>query len=128
MPKIELQTEIKAEKQIVFNLSRSIDLHKISTKHTNEEAIAGRMSGLIELGESVTWKAKHFGFYQLLTSKITEFENPNFFIDEMEKGAFKWFVHKHHFAVLNDGTLMTDFFEYMSHPLVFLEKLQINFF
>jgi ligand-binding SRPBCC domain-containing protein len=79
-------------------------LHKISTKHTNEEAIAGKTSGLIELNESVTWKAKHFGFYQLLTSKITEFENPDYFVDEMV-GAFKWFKHKHSFTTHDDKTL-----------------------
>jgi len=68
MPKIELKTEIKAEKEIVFDLSRSIDLHKISIEHTNEEAIAGRTSGLIGMNETVTWRAKHFGIYQKLTS------------------------------------------------------------
>ncbi|WP_211224955.1 hypothetical protein [Psychroserpens burtonensis] len=55
MPVIELQTEIKAFKNIVFDLSRSIDLHKISTKQTNEQAIAVKTSGLIEMNESVTW-------------------------------------------------------------------------
>ena len=134
MPRIELQTEINAEKQLVFDLARSIDLHKISTEHTNEQAVDGRMSGLIELGESVTWKAKHFGFYQLLSSKITEFENPNFFVDEMEKGAFKSFVHRHIFVEIPTGTLMTDIFEYKS-PLgifgtiadkLFLKKYMIN--
>ena len=98
MPKIELHTFINADKKIVFDLSRSIDLHKISTKHTNEEAIAGVTSGLIGLNETVTWKAKHFGIYQLLTSKITEFESPNYFTDEMENGAFKWFRHQHIFV------------------------------
>ena len=76
MPKIELQTEIKADRSIVFDLSRSIDLHKISTEHTNEEAIAGKTRGLIDLNESVTWKAKHFGIYQKLTSKITHLTDP----------------------------------------------------
>ncbi|WP_345742944.1 hypothetical protein [Algibacter lectus] len=71
MPKIKLQTKIKATRNIVFDLSRSIDLHKISTEHTNEEAIAGKTSGLIGIDESVTWRAKHFGVYQNLTSKIT---------------------------------------------------------
>ncbi len=42
MPRIELKIEIKADIQIVFDLSRSIDLHKISTEHTNEPAIAGK--------------------------------------------------------------------------------------
>ncbi|WP_179320277.1 SRPBCC family protein [Winogradskyella helgolandensis] len=114
MPRIELQTEIKADRNIVFDLSRSIDLHKISTEHTNEEAIAGKTGGLIGMNESVTWRAKHFGIYQNLTSKITEYDRPKYFTDEMVKGAFKKFKHEHHFAELNGGTLMTDFFDYQS--------------
>lgn len=122
MPTIELQTEIKANKEIVFDLSRSIDLHKISTEHTNETAIAGKTSGLIGLNETVTWKARHFGFYQRLTSKVTEYDRPNYFADEMINGVFKSFKHKHHFVDLNGGTLMTDFFDYQP-PFEFLGLL-----
>ncbi|PQJ21964.1 SRPBCC family protein [Tenacibaculum sp. SG-28] len=127
MPRIELKTEIKADRNIVFDLSRSIDLHKISTLHTNEEAIAGKTSGLIGLNESVTWRAKHFGIYQKLTSKITEFDKPNYFTDEMVKGAFAEFKHQHHFTELNGGTLMTDFFDYKS-PLGLFGKLADKLF
>ena len=67
MPRIHLETEIKADKEIVFDLSRSIDLHKISTEHTNETAVDGKTSGLIGANEWVTCKAKHFGIYQKLT-------------------------------------------------------------
>ena len=112
MPKIELKTEIKAEKEIVFDLSRSIDLHKISTEHTKEEAVAGKTSGLIGLGESVTWRGKHFGIYQKLTSKITAYESPTYFVDEMVNGAFAEFKHEHCFAELENRTLMMDIFDY----------------
>ena len=64
MPKIELKTLVKAPKQIIFDLSRSIDLHKISTANTKEEAIRGTVAGLIDMGETVTWRAKHLGIYQ----------------------------------------------------------------
>ena len=111
MPRIVLETEIDAEINIVFDLSRSIDLHKISTEHTNESAIAGKMSGLIELGESVTWRAKHFGIYQKLTSVITEFKKDEFFSDEMVSGAFK---HEHHFNNTDGKTTMTDYIDYIS--------------
>lgn len=121
MPRIEIKTKIKANKNIVFDLSRSIDLHKISTEQTNEKAIAGKTSGLIGINESVTWRAKYFGVYQNLTSKITEFDKPNYFVDEMQKGAFKEFKHEHHFVELNGETLMTDIFNYKS-PLGFLGK------
>ena len=70
----------------------------------------------------VTWRAKHFGIYQTLTTEITEFDNPKFFVDEMVKGAFKGFRHEHHFEAVNAGTLMTDVFEYQS-PFGILGKL-----
>jgi ligand-binding SRPBCC domain-containing protein len=127
MPRIELTTEIKASIEVVFDLSRSIDLHKISTEHTNETAIDGKTSGLIGDGEFVTWRAKHFGVYQKLTSKITEYDRPTFFVDEMVKGAFKSFRHEHHLQKKQDGTLMTDYFDYVS-PLGWLGKLADRLF
>lgn len=122
MPRIVLVTEINAPIERCFDLSRSIDLHKISTEHTNEEAIDGVTSGLIRLDESVTWRAKHFGIYQKLTTKITEFDSPRFIVDEMVKGAFKGFKHEHHFVRIENGTQMTDIFDYQS-PFGILGKL-----
>ena len=122
MPKIELTTHINAPVEKVFDLSRSIDLHMKSTKQTGEKAIAGKTSGLIELGETVTWRAKHFGIWQTLTSKITEFNRPNLFVDEMVSGAFKSFRHEHHFIASGDQTIMKDVFEFES-PMGILGKL-----
>jgi ligand-binding SRPBCC domain-containing protein len=122
MPKIELLTEISAPIEKVFDLARSIDLHIESTKQTGEQAIAGKTSGLIELGETVTWRAKHFGIWQTLTSKITEYNYPNYFVDEMIQGAFKSIRHEHHFTRVSDGTLMKDVFVYQS-PLGILGRL-----
>jgi ligand-binding SRPBCC domain-containing protein len=85
-----------------------------STKQTGEKAIAGRTSGLIELGETVTWRAKHFGMWQRLTSKITEFDRPNYFVDEMVKGPFKSFRHEHHYTRVDNHTLMIDVFVFES--------------
>jgi ligand-binding SRPBCC domain-containing protein len=122
MPKIELTTLINAPIERVFNLSRSIDLHMVSTKQTGEKAIAGRTSGLIGLGETVTWRAKHFGIWQTLTSKIVEFDRPNLFVDEMVSGTFKSFRHEHRFIVSGDQTIMKDIFEFES-PLGILGSI-----
>lgn len=122
MPIIKLKTIIEAPAEIVFDLSRSIDLHKSSTAQTNEEAIAGVTTGLISLDESVTWRAKHFGIYQTLTSKITAFDPPRLFVDEMTKGAFHSFRHEHHFEQRDNSTVMQDIFNYQS-PLGFLGRL-----
>ncbi|MCR6637963.1 MAG: hypothetical protein NVV82_02935 [Sporocytophaga sp.] len=79
MSLIVLQTTINAPLEVCFDLSRSIELHQISTKKSEEKVIAGKMSGLIGLHETVTWKARHFGLWLQLTSKITEYKAPDFF-------------------------------------------------
>jgi ligand-binding SRPBCC domain-containing protein len=122
MAKIYLETIVNAPIERVFDLARSIDLHKLSTKGTKEEAIAGRTTGLIKLNESVTWKAKHFGIYQTLTVVITQFDRPNLFTDKMIKGTFASMTHKHKFDKLDHGTKMTDIFEFTS-PLGLLGRL-----
>jgi ligand-binding SRPBCC domain-containing protein len=114
MPIIKIELNINAPRKIVFDLARSIDFHKESTKQTKEKAVAGKISGLLELGESVTWKAKHFGVWLELESKITEFNSPNYFVDEMQKGSFKSFRHEHIFKENNKQTLMVDVFDYKS--------------
>ncbi len=113
----------KEDANLKLSKDRRVDFkYNLAETHTNEEAIAGVVTGLIGLGESVTWRAKHFGVYQRLTSKITEFEYPNYFVDEMVEGAFKCFKHGHYFEnTSNGGTLMTDIFDYES-PLGFLGK------
>jgi ligand-binding SRPBCC domain-containing protein len=112
--KIELTTIINAPIERCFDLSRSIDIHMESTKHTGETAIAGRTSGLIEMGETVTWRAKHFGIWQNLTSKITQFDRPKSFTDEMVSGSFKSFKHQHIFHSGDGKTIMQDIFEFES--------------
>ncbi|WP_298896179.1 SRPBCC family protein [uncultured Psychroserpens sp.] len=122
MPLIEIKTFIKADIQVCFDLSRDIDFHKSSMVHSGEKAVAGKMSGLIALGEWVTWEAKHFGVTQKLTSKITQFDPPYYFVDEMVSGAFKSFKHEHRFQVENDYTVMIDTF-YFQSPFGILGKI-----
>ena len=114
MASITIKTLINAPLERCFDLARSIDLHTDSMKHTGEKAIAGRTSGLIESGETVTWRAIHFGIRQTLTSKITEFDYPNYFVDEQVSGAFKSFRHEHRFTQQGNQTLMTDIFIFES--------------
>lgn len=114
MPKIEVQTRINADAKTCFDLARNIDIHQESLQHSQEKAIAGKISGLIELGEWVSWEAKHFGIVQHLTSRITEFDSPNYFVDEMVYGAFKSFRHEHIFKKLDNQTLMVDIFNFES--------------
>ena len=112
--KLELCTDVCAPVDRCFDLSRDLDLHRRSMAHTSEEAIAGRTTGLIELGEEVTWRGRHFGLMLEHTARITRFERPLQFRDEMVKGHFKLFVHDHIFEATQVGTRMRDVLEFRS--------------
>ena len=114
MPTIELSIEIHSNIETCFDLARSIDFHTISTSRTNEKAIGGRTSGLINLGEQVTWQATHFGIRQKLTSKITTYERPFHFRDEQVKGILKFIVHDHYFEQGDGKVIMKDVFRFQS--------------
>jgi len=111
---IHLTTFIAAPIERVFDLSRSISLHKISSAHTNKEAIGGITSGLINKNETVTWRAKHLFKIRYFTTRISEMQSPNFFIDEMQKGEFKSLKHEHHFKKIDNGTIMIDILNFES--------------
>ena len=122
MTTIELETRIKSDLETCFDLSRSIDLHQISTVKTKEKAIDGKINGLINLNEFVTWQAIHFGITQKLTSRITAFNKPFHFRDEQLKGIFKFIIHDHYFSFQNNTVIMKDIFKFQS-PLGYIGKL-----
>ena len=98
MPVIEITTQITAPMQRVFDLSRSVDLHSASNTQTGERAIAGVTSRLMSLGQEVTWRSRHCGIWQCLTSRITAFDQPTHFRDSLVRGAFRRFDHDHLFG------------------------------
>jgi ligand-binding SRPBCC domain-containing protein len=108
MPVIRIETAIRAPVAVCFDLSRSIDLHLESMISSDERAVAGVTSGLIAGGEEVTWEARHVGRLWRMTSRITEFDPPHRFVDEMVRGPFAAFRHDHGFEAHDGGTRMTD--------------------
>jgi ligand-binding SRPBCC domain-containing protein len=112
--RLELATHVCAPPERCFDLARSVDFHCYSTAPTGERAVGGRLSGLLGLGEEVTWEARHFGVRQRLTSRITAFDRPRHFRDSMVRGAFAWFDHDHFFVPEDGGTRMTDLFAFAS--------------
>jgi ligand-binding SRPBCC domain-containing protein len=127
MPVIILHTLIKAAPEICFNLSRSVDIHLLSTSKTDERVVLGRTSGLLEPDEDITWRARHFGITQNLTSRITEYDFPARFVSEMQKGAFRKLYHQHLFSKEGTGTRMTDIFDFQA-PLGILGDIACRIF
>lgn len=109
MISFECRTTSRATVQRMFDLSLDIDAHRASLPGSAEEAVAGITSGQIGLGETVTWKARHFGIWFTMTSRIVALEPGRSFVDEQQSGPFKAFRHVHLFEELPDGgCLMTD--------------------
>jgi ligand-binding SRPBCC domain-containing protein len=83
-----------------------------STTKTGERAIAGKTSGLLDYGDEVTWRARHFGVWQSLTARISEYDRPRHFQDTMIRGTFKHLKHDHFFEGAEGGCVMRDVFQY----------------
>jgi ligand-binding SRPBCC domain-containing protein len=114
MVRFELTSLMPVAVDVAFDLSLSIDLHVGSFADSHEQAIAGTVTGQIQLGEFVTWRARHFGRTWTMTSVITEWDRPKRFVDEQHKGPFKSFRHEHLFTPFDNGTQMVDVVEFVA--------------
>lgn len=108
MYELRVTTSIAAPLSTCFDLARSVDAHVQSAAGTGERVVGGRLSGLLELGDEVTWEGRHFGITQRLSSRITELRPYSFFQDRMTRGVFRFLEHDHLFEPHESGTLMTD--------------------
>jgi len=122
---LEEITLIAAPIARVFDLARSVEVHLAGNTHFAEQAVAleGATSGLLGLGDTVTWRARHFFIRQRLTSRITAFDPPAYFQDTMLRGAFRSMQHDHYFHTLPDGQCeMRDVFRFTA-PIPLLGRI-----
>jgi ligand-binding SRPBCC domain-containing protein len=125
MVKFEEITVIRAPIERCFDLARSVEVHLAGNVHCGEAAVAtaGITSGLLRLGQRVTWRAKHFALWHELTCEITAMDRPLFFQDTMVRGVFHSMRHDHFFRTLSeDSTEMRDEF-YFAAPLPVLGRM-----
>lgn len=108
MQTLRVETLIEAPVRTVFDLARSLRVHPLTTAWTGERVVSSHSHDLLEVGDVVTFEARHFGIKQKLTARVVEMDPPHFFSDEMVKGAFRSLRHEHHFAESGGGTLMAD--------------------
>ncbi|MBA2499108.1 MAG: SRPBCC family protein [Chitinophagaceae bacterium] len=114
MPTIHLTTFIEAPVERVFELSRSIKMHKRSMVHFKEELVSGPFNDLAELGDEITWKARHLFKTRVLKIKIVQLNKYESFVDEQVSGDFVKMKHEHHFKPVHNGVIMIDLFHFES--------------
>jgi ligand-binding SRPBCC domain-containing protein len=118
-------TVIRAPIERCFDLARSVEVHLAGNVHWGEAAVAagGVTSGLVDVGQRVTWRAKHFALWHTLTSEITAMDRPTYFQDTMVDGPFRSMQHDHRFLILSSTlTEMEDVFRF-SAPLPVLGRV-----
>ncbi|ACZ29982.1 conserved hypothetical protein [Xylanimonas cellulosilytica DSM 15894] len=109
MPRLRLETFVPgATPADCFALSLSVDAHAASLAHSGERAVGGVTSGELRLGDTVTWRAVHFGIPFRMTAAVTAYEAPYRFVDEQVAGPFARWRHEHLFTAVDGGTLMVD--------------------
>jgi ligand-binding SRPBCC domain-containing protein len=109
MPTISIETRIAAPLEACFDLARSVEAHVLTASFTAERVVEpGRLSGLLDLGDTITFEAVHLGIRQRLTGRIVELARPYRFVDEQVKGAFAALRHVHEFSAASGATLMRD--------------------
>lgn len=101
-------TVLPTDPASAFDVSLDVDLHLESMADSDESVVGGVAGGGMQLGDDVTWRARHFGIWWMMTSTITEFDRPYMFVDEQKHGPFKQFRHVHRFEAVEGGTRMTD--------------------
>jgi len=79
---IEVVTDIDAAPAVVFDLELDVDVHTAFLHGSGERA--GTSSGRrhLQLGDDVTFRARHFGLTWRMTSRMTAHQRPHRFVDE----------------------------------------------
>ena len=104
MGRIVRETRIAAPRERVFDLARHVEAHVA----TMPEERAEGATGLLELGDCVTFHQRQFGVPFSLTAEVTEMEPPRRFADEQLSGVFGSLVHEHTFEQRGEETVMGD--------------------
>lgn len=104
----EVVTDSRHGPAQLFDLSLDVGEHVGSMRGSHESAVAGVTSGTLQLGDSVTWRARHFGVWFRLSVRITDLDRPRRFVDEQTAGPFRRFRHEHRFEARGGGTCMVD--------------------
>lgn len=114
MARIALTTIIRAPAERCFEQSLSVEAHNASLASSDERVVDGVQSGVMVLGDSVTWQARHLGVTFSMCAQVTEYERPTRFVDEQVAGPFKFWRHEHRFEQSEGATVMTDVVDFAS--------------
>jgi ligand-binding SRPBCC domain-containing protein len=126
--RIVIETFINAPREVCFDLALSVEAHTESAAFSGERVVEpGRLSGMLESGDVITFEGRHFGLRQRFSARIGTIDRPRLFVDDMVHGIFKRLQHVHEFHQHDGGTLMRDILDWEA-PLGVLGQIADRLF
>lgn len=110
--RFERTTHLDRPPDVAFHTSLDVTFHTDSMAESGEQVVGGITSGVMGLGDTVTWRARHFGLWWEMSTIVSAYEPPRYFVDEQVKGPFKSYRHEHYFVDEVGGTCMRDIVEF----------------
>jgi hypothetical protein len=112
MPTIHLTNFIAQSAEIVFDLVRHVGVQRDAFSDYHQEAVAGTRFGLLESGETITWRARHFFRDRLIRFRIEEMTKPERLFLEQAMGPFLHFRHERYVKPCENGSILIDLVQY----------------
>ncbi|MFT5328822.1 MAG: ligand-binding SRPBCC domain-containing protein [Planctomycetaceae bacterium] len=116
MIKLRSSVDIRAPIERCFDIARSVDVHKDTSTLIRGRAIAGKRTGLSDLGDETTWSARFFGLRFKIRTRVTRMVKSQYFCERRVSGLIERFEHDYHFTENEGSTRMEDVFS-ISLPL-----------
>jgi hypothetical protein len=112
MPTIHLTTFISQSADIVFDLMRHVGLQRDALSAYRQQAVAGTRFGLLESGETITWRAHHFFSDRLIRFKVLDMIPGDRLILEQMMGPFLSFREERYVKSCENGSILIDLVHY----------------
>lgn len=112
MPTIHLTTFIAQSADIVFDLTRHVGLQRDALLAYQQQAVDGTRFGLLESGETITWRARHFFRDRLIRLKTCEMIPGDRLILEQVKGPFLSYRQERYLKSCENGSILIDLIHY----------------
>ncbi len=95
--------DVTAERELCFDLVRSVDAHRLAVPGIRARAEDGRTTGLSGYGDSTLWSAVYFGIRWRLWAEVQLYEWPSMFTDGGSSWLLEKFRHRYVLAEMPGG-------------------------
>lgn len=112
MHTIHLTTFMTQSAEVVFDLARHVGLHRDALSDYKQEAVAGTRFGLLEAGETITWRSHHFFRDRLMRLRVVEMVPGARVIVEQLMGPFMMYREERHVKPCENGSILIFLVQY----------------